>query len=117
MRWSACSLPTYFTPNDADARDAIGTVWNELTGGQSEPLTLHVKGREDKCQCDEQRNKADHMQRKTEIWTGKAELTATCCGGMPVHWSKRGGWQNQVCVECVGLRMRKGGNAACFNYI
>lgn len=36
----------YFTPNDAAARDQIGAIWHDLTGGHSEPLTLRVKGRE-----------------------------------------------------------------------
>lgn len=38
--------PTYFTPLDGAARQAIGGVWDQLTGGQSQPLVLHVKGRE-----------------------------------------------------------------------
>jgi len=38
--------PTYFTPAGAEARQAIDAAWNELTGGRSDPLTLHVKGRE-----------------------------------------------------------------------
>jgi cell division protein ZapE len=38
--------PTYFTPADGQARQAIDRAWDELTGGQSAPLTLHVKGRE-----------------------------------------------------------------------
>ncbi|WP_458792532.1 cell division protein ZapE [Yoonia sp. MH D7] len=37
--------PTYFAPIGADARAAINRVWVELTGGESAPLTLHVKGR------------------------------------------------------------------------
>ncbi len=36
----------YFTPSDADSRAAMADVWQGLTDGQSEPLTLHVKGRE-----------------------------------------------------------------------
>jgi cell division protein ZapE len=38
--------PTYFTPTGAEARVAIDTAWDGLTGGKSAPLTLHVKGRE-----------------------------------------------------------------------
>jgi cell division protein ZapE len=37
---------TYFHPADATARKAIDAVWQDLTGGESRPLTLHVKGRE-----------------------------------------------------------------------
>lgn len=36
----------YFTPADATARKAIDDIWEELTHGIEEPLTLHVKGRE-----------------------------------------------------------------------
>lgn len=36
----------YFTPNDAEARAAIEEIWQDLTGGASEPLVLSVKGRE-----------------------------------------------------------------------
>ena len=38
--------PTYFTPINAEARAAIANVWQQLSGGQSAPLVLHVKGRE-----------------------------------------------------------------------
>ncbi|SEQ73561.1 cell division protein ZapE [Loktanella sp. DSM 29012] len=38
--------PTYFTPADAAARSAIAKVWQDLTQGADNPLTLHVKGRE-----------------------------------------------------------------------
>ncbi|MEL6684300.1 MAG: cell division protein ZapE [Pseudomonadota bacterium] len=38
--------PSYFTPIDADARRAIAEVWARLSGGASEPLILHVKGRQ-----------------------------------------------------------------------
>ncbi|MDG1128442.1 MAG: cell division protein ZapE, partial [Paracoccaceae bacterium] len=38
--------PVYFTPVNAAARAAIGQVWQDLTGGDAEPLTLHVKGRQ-----------------------------------------------------------------------
>ena len=38
--------PTYFTPLTAEARAQIKQVWQELTGGQDETFTLHVKGRE-----------------------------------------------------------------------
>ncbi len=36
----------YFTPVNADSRTAMAQVWHDLTNGQSETLTLHVKGRE-----------------------------------------------------------------------
>ena len=36
----------YFHPADAQARDAIRTIWDDLSGGLSEPLTLVVKGRQ-----------------------------------------------------------------------
>ena len=35
----------YFTPVDDDARQAINAIWNDLTGGQGEPLILTIKGR------------------------------------------------------------------------
>ncbi|MEJ6396755.1 cell division protein ZapE [Yoonia sp. 208BN28-4] len=38
--------PTYFTPNNAEARAAIDAIWDDLTGGVSEPLVLHVQRRE-----------------------------------------------------------------------
>ena len=38
--------PVYFTPVNDAARRAISAVWQDLTGGDSTPLTLHVKGRE-----------------------------------------------------------------------
>ncbi len=38
--------PVYFTPNDASARQAIAEIWHDLTGGVSDPLILHVQGRE-----------------------------------------------------------------------
>ena len=37
---------SYFTPNDAAARAALDGIWQSLSGGQSEPLVLHVKGRQ-----------------------------------------------------------------------
>ncbi|SFR97404.1 cell division protein ZapE [Yoonia litorea] len=37
---------TYFSPNDQTARAAIDEIWNHLSNGKSETLTLHVKGRE-----------------------------------------------------------------------
>ena len=37
---------TYFWPNDTAALHQINAVWDRLSGGQSAPLTLHVKGRE-----------------------------------------------------------------------
>ncbi|UMA64438.1 AFG1 family ATPase [Roseivivax marinus] len=36
---------TYFSPNDAEARAAIEAVWERLSGGREEPLTLTVQGR------------------------------------------------------------------------
>ncbi len=36
----------YFTPLNADNRAGMDEVWADLTQGQSEALTLHVKGRE-----------------------------------------------------------------------
>ena len=38
--------PIYFTPINAEAQAQIDAVWNDLTGGESAPLTLHVNGRE-----------------------------------------------------------------------
>jgi cell division protein ZapE len=38
--------PVYFTPANDAARAAIAQVWQDLTGGGAEPLTLHVKGRQ-----------------------------------------------------------------------
>ncbi|MEJ6404561.1 cell division protein ZapE [Yoonia sp. 2307UL14-13] len=38
--------PSYFTPIDDDARQTIRDIWQDLSGGQSEPLVLHVKGRQ-----------------------------------------------------------------------
>ena len=38
--------PSYFEPNDAAARTAIADIWQDLSHGKSEPLTLHVKGRQ-----------------------------------------------------------------------
>jgi len=38
--------PVYFTPVNDAARHAIAAVWQDLTGGEAGPLTLHVKGRE-----------------------------------------------------------------------
>jgi cell division protein ZapE len=38
--------PSYFSPNDADARAAIEGIWAKLSNGQSETLVLHVKGRQ-----------------------------------------------------------------------
>ncbi|MCX7565713.1 cell division protein ZapE [Sulfitobacter sp. F26169L] len=36
----------YFTPVNAESRAAMDEVWNDLTGGEAEPLTLRVKGRD-----------------------------------------------------------------------
>lgn len=38
--------PSYFTPIDAEARKAISRIWARLSNGKSEPLVLHVKGRQ-----------------------------------------------------------------------
>lgn len=37
---------TYFTPNDATARDGIEALWGGLSKGAGAPLTLRVKGRD-----------------------------------------------------------------------
>ena len=39
-------VQSYFSPNDATAQAAIGQIWQDLSGGKSEALTLHVKGRQ-----------------------------------------------------------------------
>ena len=36
----------YFTPSNSASRAAMDSVWNDLTGGPSEPLILRVKGRD-----------------------------------------------------------------------
>lgn len=36
----------YFTPNDGEARAQMDRIWEELSGGVSEPLTVRVKGRD-----------------------------------------------------------------------
>jgi len=36
----------YFTPVNAEARAQIADIWEDLTGGDAEPLVLKVKGRE-----------------------------------------------------------------------
>lgn len=36
----------YFTPINSDTRAQIEAIWLELSGGQTETLTLHVQGRE-----------------------------------------------------------------------
>ncbi|MGR3453919.1 cell division protein ZapE [Pseudooceanicola sp.] len=36
----------YFTPANAEARAQIEDIWQDLTGGEAEPLVLKVKGRE-----------------------------------------------------------------------
>ena len=38
--------PRYFSPNNADARAQLDTIWHGLTGGESHPLVLRVKGRD-----------------------------------------------------------------------
>ncbi len=38
--------PVYFAPIDASARAQIQSVWEDLTGGAAQPLTLEVTGRE-----------------------------------------------------------------------
>jgi cell division protein ZapE len=37
--------PVYFTPNDHAARQAIQAVWEDLSGGEAEPLVLTVNAR------------------------------------------------------------------------
>ena len=37
--------PTYFSPVNSAARDAMDAVWSDLAGGKGEPLILQVKGR------------------------------------------------------------------------
>lgn len=36
----------YFTPTGPDAKAAIQTIWQDLSGGPAQPLVLQVKGRE-----------------------------------------------------------------------
>jgi|TARA_B110000908_G_C10225785_1_gene437830 cell division protein ZapE len=36
----------YFTPSNTESRAAMDSVWNDLAGGPSEPLSLRVKGRD-----------------------------------------------------------------------
>ena len=36
----------YFSPLNADASDRMNQIWTDLSGGQEQQLTLHVKGRE-----------------------------------------------------------------------
>ncbi|QQA42632.1 cell division protein ZapE [Pelagovum pacificum] len=36
---------TYFTPANAKSRQALDEIWQSLTDGKEEPLTLHVQGR------------------------------------------------------------------------
>lgn len=38
--------PVYFHPVTADVRATVDDIWNDLTGGASEKLTLKVKGRD-----------------------------------------------------------------------
>lgn len=38
--------PTYFTPVNDSSRNAMQALWQEFSGGQSEPLVLRVKGRD-----------------------------------------------------------------------
>ena len=38
--------PVYFTPINAESRADMDAVWQDLTGGDDAPLTLHVKGRQ-----------------------------------------------------------------------
>lgn len=38
--------PSYFTPVDAVARQAISDIWARLSNGQSDTLVLHVNGRQ-----------------------------------------------------------------------
>ncbi len=43
--------PVYFSPADSKARSAIDAIWQEMSGGTSDPLTLKVKGREVELAC------------------------------------------------------------------
>ncbi|KIN74660.1 cell division protein ZapE [Sulfitobacter guttiformis] len=38
--------PSYFTPVNAESREAMNAVWKDLAGGEAGPLTLRVKGRD-----------------------------------------------------------------------
>lgn len=38
--------PSFFTPNDADARAALDEIFEKLTKGEAKPLNLRVKGRD-----------------------------------------------------------------------
>jgi cell division protein ZapE len=38
--------PSYFTPNNAEARTGIEAIWSQLTKGEATPLVLRVKGRD-----------------------------------------------------------------------
>lgn len=38
--------PVYFTPVNAESREAMNAVWRDLAGGEAGPLTLRVKGRD-----------------------------------------------------------------------
>jgi len=38
--------PVYFTPVNADSRAQMDAVWRDLAGGDADPLTLRVKGRD-----------------------------------------------------------------------
>lgn len=38
--------PSYFAPNDAIAQSAVARIWDNLSHGRSQPLVLHVKGRQ-----------------------------------------------------------------------
>ena len=38
--------PAYFAPISPETRSAIRAVWQDLSGGEGEPLILHVKGRD-----------------------------------------------------------------------
>lgn len=38
--------PRYFSPLGREAKAAIDAIWADLSGGRSEELTLHIKGRE-----------------------------------------------------------------------
>jgi cell division protein ZapE len=38
--------PVYFHPSDAAARAAVESIWQDLTGGEAESLTLRVQGRD-----------------------------------------------------------------------
>ena len=45
-RQGLAASETYFAPANAAAREAIDRIWEQLAGGQGDPLVLRVKGRD-----------------------------------------------------------------------